>query len=361
MNPMRRVDRLFSGIRIEYRRHRATLSLAILAAFVGQALTMAVPLLARGPIDALATGSTSAMPREAWGALWTVAIAAGVLAIGSALLSGLELWLGARFSHAVLRDVRVRLLDAVSSIPPNDLARRGHGAVILRFIGDAGALQGWLSRTCVSAPADVLALIGAAVAIAWLDWVACAVLLPPALVVIVAAARLNRPIRRWSRRTRREQSRLSSGLMRGLTSSGERSADTPRFGDELGRSIEEIRNTAVSRARIEAMQAAIVHGGFSLMLGLVLVVCMIRFQRGHLDHGTLTATLWLLLLARAPCVRLARGNVLFQRARVARSRIREFTRSARRARRESFAASSATSVSAFPAATNGTVRVQIVE
>ncbi|MFN0136564.1 MAG: ABC transporter transmembrane domain-containing protein [Phycisphaerae bacterium] len=332
---MRRVDRLFSGIRIEYRRHRTTLLLAILAAFVGQALTMAVPLLARGPIDALATGSAGAMPGEAWAALWIVAIAAGVLAIGSALLSGLELWLGARFSHAVLRDVRVRLLDAVSIIPPNDLARRGHGAVILRFIGDAGALQGWLSRTCVSAPADVLALIGAAVAIAWLDWVACAVLLPPALVVIVAAARLNRPIRRWSRRTRREQGRLSSGLMRGLTSSGERSADTPRFGDELGYRIEEIRNTAVNRARIEATQAAIVQGGFSFILGLVLVVCMFRFQAGHLDHGSLTATLWLLLLTRAPSVRLARGNVLFQRARVARSRIRDLTRAARRARRGS--------------------------
>lgn len=340
------LPRIFRGIERPVRAHRRTLALAILAAAGGQLLALALPLLAREPIDALhAPASALRVPAWHW-----LALAAASLTIVRGALTWLEVYFGNRFAHAVLHDVRIELLRTL----PSDPAAVGErsGAIVLRFIGDASGLQSWLARTCVLTPADVLTIFSIGLAIGWVHPPLLGVLLAALLVTGVLAMGFNRPVRRFTRAMRRQQSRLAAhihsllGVSRRHDSQPDAEADarTPARGDLPlppgdGRfaavrqaatdRIADIRTAALGRARREAAQQAIVAAGHTAALSATAVWGAALVGSQQLGIGDLTAILWLLVLARAPALRLARGNALHQRARVARRRIRRQLHAAR--------------------------------
>lgn len=325
MGTQQRPSKLFAGLEPELRAHRRLLALAIGAAVTGQLLALALPFLVRQPIDALASGAS--LPGLDVG-LWVILGAVVLFAVARGYLNHLEVTCGGEFAYAVLRDVRLRMLDALTRRGPTPSKRAGvgAGAVLLRFIGDAGSLQSWLARACVTAPADILTLLGVFVALGLIHVQLLAVALAPLLLAAPICLRFNSPVRSWTRRMRRRQSRLSASLLREIHTPSQGAGAPGDFHGKSQRRIRRISEAAVSRTRLEGVQSATVVASFALALGFTALVGATLVSAGQLGHGDLAAAVWILLLARAPGVRLARANVIHQRARVARRRIREFLR-----------------------------------
>ncbi len=348
----RLLPRWFRGIAPQVRAHRRWLLLAIGAAAAGQALALGLPLLVRRPLAALTQPETDrALPGWPW-----LAAAGALFSAVRAGLTWMEVYYGNRFAQAVLHDVRQRLLAGLVIQPQS---KRGtSGAMVLRFIGDAGALQTWLARTCVLTPADVLTLCGVAGAIGWLYSPLLGLLLTVVLITGAIALRLNRPIRRYTREMRREQSRLAAAVLAARRAPGEREhgaacPDSNSAQAVAAQHIGNVRAAGLGRARREAALHAVVVAGYTATLAGSAAWGAVLVAEQRLALADLAAVVWLLVLARAPAIRLTRGNVLHQRARVARRRIRQQLRAAKNPSKEAADAAAEKSGAAMANAATG--------
>jgi ATP-binding cassette subfamily B protein len=246
---------------------------------------------------------------------------------GLALLRGVLRWQqgmrGERMAQNVLADVRGRMYRHLQGLSLGYFDRRPTGKILVRFVGDANALRSWLARTVVTVPAEVLTLVGVAVALAFIkvDLLAAAAL--PLLAALPAFLWINPRARAWTREGRTGQTRLC-GLLGDRVSAvnvikgvgAQEAAAT-----EVQHMIDGVAEANIRRGRLDAWSRSLSASAALASLGAVGVWGLRCYLGGSLSQGDLLAAVWLTFLLRGPVTRLSGANVVHQRARVAVERI----------------------------------------
>ena len=146
-------------LRAPLRQCRNTFIVACAAATVTQAVGIPLALLTRRIVNTAAESEQGSAPDELW-------ILGGTL-IGLALLRGIARWIqramAERGAQSVIAHIRRQMYDHLLTLPLSYFDRRAVGKILVRFVGDAAGLKSWLTRFLVSAPADVITLLGIAI------------------------------------------------------------------------------------------------------------------------------------------------------------------------------------------------------
>jgi ATP-binding cassette subfamily B protein len=161
--------------------YRGSLAAIVGLSLIGTGLALAVPYLSKLLIDeALVGRDTAALLR-----IVGMFVALTFLTFGLNVASGL---LYTRVSAAVLFDMRLDLYRHLQRLSPRFWARTPLGDVVSRVNNDIGEIQRIAADAVLGWIGHVLFLVGAVVAMAWLDWrllLASLVVLPPALWALV--------------------------------------------------------------------------------------------------------------------------------------------------------------------------------
>ena len=144
------------------RPYRWRLALVVVLSLVSTGFSLAVPLLSRTLVDgAILAGDAGALRL-------VVLLFAAVTAAGF----GLNVWSGLRYTRVsadVLFDMRLALYRHLQRLSPRFHARTRFGDVMSRLNNDVGEIQRVASEVVLAWVGNVLFLIGAVVALAYLD------------------------------------------------------------------------------------------------------------------------------------------------------------------------------------------------
>jgi ABC-type multidrug transport system fused ATPase/permease subunit len=316
----------FQILRPSIRLHRVDLVVAVLAAIGAQTIAIPMPLLTRWVIheirDVPVHGPDSVADASER-LLWQFA----AMVTGLALLRGVLRWQqgmrGERMAQGVLADVRGRMYRHLQALSQGYFDRRPTAKILIRFVGDANALRAWLARTVVTVPADVLTLVGIAVALTTIMPELLPAAVFPLLAMVPALVWINPRARRWTRDGRRSQTRLCGVLDHRVSAVGvikSVGAQEP-VAAEVQQMIDRVATANVRRARLDAWAQSLSASAALASLGAVGFWGIRCYLNETLGQGDLMAAVWLTLLLRSPVTRLCGANVVHQRARVAVERI----------------------------------------
>jgi len=250
---------------------------------------------------------------------------AGLVAL--VLLRGLGRWIqravSERFAQSVIADVRIAMFEHLQRLPLGYFDRRAVGNVVVRFVGDAGSLRSWLTRTIVTLPADALTVIAVLYGIGLIHRELLVAAIVPPLVILPALFIINPHARRCTTHGRREQSRLTGDLAQRFSIMGpiKAAGAEEQSADQVRGRIREIAGLFIRRGRLDAWShaVAIVAGSLSICaVGLTGATLLFHQQA---DTGDIVGAVWLAILIRGPINRLTTANIIHQRARVAVERI----------------------------------------
>jgi subfamily B ATP-binding cassette protein MsbA len=303
----------------ERRRLAAALAVTTALTVVEIAAPVLVGLVVDGLLSGIAAGGSvlaSDRERALLAALLVAAPLRGVLLARQRALEGeLGQWVTAR--------IRKRVWVQLQRLPVSYADRRGPGRLILRFVGDARAIQRMVGPGLVRLSQDVLVATGILVALALLNWRMSLAVLP--LIPIQAAIflYLNPRLRKESRARRRRRSRLSAyvsgraGSLALAKASLAKPAEMDRF-NAANRGIA-ARGTklAATGGTILGLSATAV----ALSAVGVLLIAVGEAGAGRLTAGTFVTYYALLGLLTPIFERVAIANRSFQEGRISLDRI----------------------------------------
>jgi len=282
---------------------------------------IALPLVVGRLVDGLLAelgGAPPAAPGRPLlvGVLLVLALARGVLVSYQRALSGLT---GER-TAARLRDAVWRHLGR---LPLDYARRRGGGRLLMRFIGDARAVQRMVTNGVVQLGQDGLLIAGVLLALTFvsrrLALVAATVL--PAYAIMFRV--LNPRLRRASRATRRRRSRLSAYIHERVAGMAivKAANQQEREAAQVARLNRELADRAARRAAVGAWLQGSAGGIVAANTALVLLVAAPEALAGRITAGALVA-FYALLSRLAPVLqRIATANRYIQEAAISIERL----------------------------------------
>jgi len=302
------------------------LAAAIIFATAAQAAGIPLALLTRRLVDMASAGRAGGVEEidSIRRAALVFAIMLAALSIGRGLCRWLQGVFGERFAQRVIADVRLRMLEQLQRTPIGYFDRRAAGKVVIRFVGDATGLRGWLANTLVRTPADALTIAGVALTLGLINWRLLVAAAAPPIVLVPLILLLNPSIRRLTRDGRREQSRLTGELtdrieiMGAIKATGAESASFER----LSSRVLAISEVFASRGVIDAWCRGVALAAGSLS------ICAIGYWgaglviSGQGTAGDILAAVWFTVLIRGPINRLGGAMLVYQRCLVTTDRIR---------------------------------------
>lgn len=302
---------------------RRRLAVAFLVTAALTAVEIATPVLVGLVVDRLLSGL------ETGGNLFaatTDRMLLGVL-VAAAPLRGLLLAkqraLEGELGQKVTARIRKRLWVHVQRLPVAYADRRGPGRLLLRFLGDARAIQRMVGPGIVRLSQDVLVAGGILAAMAALNWRMALVVLPLVPIQALIFHRLNPRLRKESRARRRRRSRLSA-YVAGRAASLAVAKSALAKPAEMDRFNAANRGIATRGSRVAATSGAILGwsaGAVALSAVGVLVVAAGEAQAGRLSAGVFVTYYALLGLLAPIFERIAQANRSFQEGRISVDRI----------------------------------------
>jgi len=251
----------------------------------------------------------------------------GVLVVGLSLLRGVargaRALLGETFAQRTIADLRKAMLERIHYLSMGYFDRRAAGKIVIRFVGDALGLRGWLSSRMVSIPADILTVTGALIAIGTIHvQLVYAVMIPP-FVLFPLLLILNPRARYWTRQGRGHQSRLTGNLTDRVNMISEvKSANAQQASlQPLFERVDSVASAFIRRSGVDAWAAAVGITSGSLSICGIGIWGSVLILHGQQTSGDILGAIWLSVLLRAPLNRLTRANVAFQRVAVGLDRI----------------------------------------
>jgi ATP-binding cassette subfamily B protein len=229
---------------------------------------------------------------------------------------------GERIGQAVSHEVRLRLASHLVRLPPIT-DRRSSGDVLLRFIGDMGALRNWYARGVVGLVVGLPVVVAGFGAIAWLDWrmalLIAAALTVASLVQFVIAKRLKRS----GEAARRLRGRLASDVSERMDALSSvqifgRSCAEARH---IERRSKKLAGAMVERARWSGLLRA---GTEWFVLAMPLVVLVIWASSTQADVGVGASVMAVGAILAARLRELGRVLEYHTLAEISRERIAEF-------------------------------------
>jgi ABC-type multidrug transport system fused ATPase/permease subunit len=293
---------------------------------LGALLYLAVGV--RHAFDAVLSGGADAVGRM--GLQWLVFGMA--LVFVSAVARGAQRPLGERFAQHYARRVRTRVLRRWMQQLARDGEGHGRGTLMVRLMGDAGALSRWHGRVMARSIANVTGLIAVTAALLVIAWPLAVAAMGPMLVGLLGQWWAGRRLEESTGKARQQRSKLGASVARVI----DRSVPLDRFAV-----VDPVRQLNSRGRRLGAgMVEAARHSGWIEAFGLAmtggslvatLAVGTWLVAGNTISPGTvLLGGLWVSHFAR-PVHELARAQDAWRRARVSRQKLEGFLSGARKA------------------------------
>lgn len=308
------------------RRERRRVALTALATVGLTTVEIANPLLIGVFVDSLLgqlKGSTR-LPVASAGRPWLVGLLLGAAALRG-LLQYQQRALAGRIGQAVASRLRRAIWTHLQQLPLAFTERRGPGRLLLRFTGDARAVQRLMGQGIIRLAQDVLVAAGVLTTLLLLNWRMGLALL--ALVPLHGALfwYLNPRLQRESRATRLRRIRLSAYLhdrLNGLAlvkAFGQHRAETENF-----RTLN--RDLARRGTRLQVRGGQLIGASAATVAScgaIALAIAAHEVSSGRLTGGTLVAFLTLSGLVTPIFGRVAQTNRTLQEAQISVDRLRD--------------------------------------
>ena len=302
----------------------------LLVVLIGMSLLLAlieacVPMLVGAVVDAvqsdLATGRVG-RPDGSWAGVVVLLAAIGV---GRGILVGAQRAQAGRIGESVASRLRVAVWSSLQDLTLDEVRARGPGRLLVRFIGDARAVQRAVSEGFVKLGQDILLSTAVLVALTFLDWrlaLSAGLTLP---VYGLLFWRLNPRLRERSRMTRNRRTRLAAYLherINGLVvvkASTRQATET----EQVGRLSRDVARQGSRVARLQGTLDGLATATVGVGAALVLAVAATEALAGRLSGGDLVAAYALIGLLLPALGRIAAANRALQEAHVSISRLAE--------------------------------------
>lgn len=291
----------------------------IAAGLLRSSAAVLIVLALRGVVDRQAAGQS--MP------LGTTAALLGAMALAvavTALLRWRETIDAEALAQHYIAQVRSRLFRRLGALSPQQAQRRSRGGVLLRFVGDAQALRGWVGQGVAR-----LATASATLAVLWIALLGMA----PGAAAMVAAAWAACALIAWrglpalrgaTAQARRRQAQMAASVCDRIATlpvwqlAGRQEAERRRLLRQSRRLRRALRCRAEQRGRLRAL-VQLAAGGTAV---IVLAHAAVWLQTGGL--GTALAAAALGGLMAGPLREVGRAVEAWSAAQVARQRVLEF-------------------------------------
>jgi len=303
-------------------RRRAMLAALVLNGFLQAAAAVAAALLAGRAFDRLAADPAAVSPGALagpGGGLVAVAVILGVL-------RARERADAERLSQDYVHAIRGALYRRLSRLSPRSLQRRSQGAVMLRFVGDLGAVNRWVSLGLARLVVSSIFVLGALGALAALSPLVAGAVAAVALGGLGAALISARTLRDDSREARRRRARLAANVTEKAGAMGVVQAfgQTRRERRRVERQSRELGAAMVARATTIGRMRGVTEATTVLTAVAVMLAGAAEVSGGRAGVGTVVAALTVAGLLASPLRDLGRVNELWNDSRVAMEKIESF-------------------------------------
>ena len=290
-------------------------------AFLSVGLTLTLASAAENLLAEAADTGNAAGARS--GVLLALAGLAG-LALVTLGLRAVERSVSESLGQSYVHRLRLAMWDHLCLLPARSVTGNRRGALILRFVGDLGAIKNWVSRGIVGGVVGMATLAGALAALAYLDWRIAAVTTLCLAAIAGLQLALSSSLSDRVRLARRLRGRLATDIVERidaltLIQSNDQGRRERR---RLRRRSKKLGGAVVASARTSGLLSGLADSGAIFMI--VGVMAMALGPASDARAGVIVAALVLARYLGAPVRRLTRVHELWLRARVARSKIGQF-------------------------------------
>ncbi len=304
----------------------------------GPRISIFVRLLANGLAQAFVTIATILLIRLAFDHLITTSQAGElnlILWIGSGLIVTAVCmgWLcmmervdAERMGQSYIHQVRMTLFKHLSTLAPRVLQRRSRGAIVLRFIGDLGALRRWVSLGLVRVSVAGLTTFSALLALSVINWRLSIVVTAVLGFGALYALRLGRYMRETVKESRRRRSYLAANVNEKVATMavvqvfGQSDREQRRIKRQSGR----LRDALVARAGKIGLMRGITQSVTALASGAALLLGASEVASGRATPGTVVAAMSIVGFLVPPLRDLSRVYEYWQEAGVSSKKLTDF-------------------------------------
>lgn len=285
------------------------------------AVEVASPVLIGAVIDQIlhpSAGGTRVHEVALLALLTGMAVVRGALVARQHALAG-------RLGEQTTARMRDRLWAHLQGVSLDYVRRRGPGRLSLRFVADTRMVQRLVTHGIVQLSQDALLLVAILLTMMLINWRMAfgVVVILPAYVVLFQ--RLNPPLRKASRATRRSRSRLAAYLndrLHGMTVI-KAFVRQPLEESRLTRLTRRLARHGSRRASQGGRLQGFAAGAVALSGVIVLALATVEMTAGRLSAGALVMFYTLLGLVTPIFQRIATANRIFQEAYISLERLQE--------------------------------------
>jgi len=231
-----------------------------------------------------------------------------------------------RFGQSYAFSVRRRLFEQLIRINPRNLVTRQHGNILLRFIGDLGALRRWLSMGLARLASAGLLIVLTFAALALVNAPLAMIVMLSLTCGAVLTVSLGPPLEAAIRDMRRRRSRMAdfiaekTAAMLVAQSHGQQTRERRR----LRRHSERVRSTSLRRAALVGALRGVSEASIRVSTSLALLVGGYEVANGNATAGTVVAAMTIVGFIAAPVRDLSRVYDYWQAGRVSHEKLRNF-------------------------------------
>ena len=301
-------------------------------------ISIFVRLLVNGLAQAFVTIATILLIRLAFDHLITTSQAGELnltLRIGSGLIVTAVCigWLrmmervdAERMGQSYIHQVRLTLFKHLSTLAPRALQRRSRGAIVLRFIGDLGALRRWVSLGLVRVSVAGVTTFSALLALSAINWRLSLLVAAVLGLGALYALRLGRYMRETVKESRRRRSYLAANVNEKVATMAvvQVFGQSDREQRRIKRQSRRLRDALVARANKIGLMRGITQSVTALASGAALLLGAREVASGRATPGTVVAAMTIVGLL-VPALRdLGRVYEYWQEAEVSSKKLTDF-------------------------------------
>lgn len=297
------------------RPHRGTLFIGFLLGLGTTASSLATPMVTKWVLDGL---GTSAPIGDAVAVLVTLLVLGAILALGEWLILG-------RLAEQIVFDARSTMVRRLFRARVSELTRKPTGELVTRVTSDTLLLRQAAASSVVELFNGLIALLGALVLMATLDWVLLATTFAAMAAVGIAVAILMPKMA-----AAQQQAQASIGRLGGALEGALRAIRTVKASRAEGREsarvlteAQEAKRQGVRSVRIEAVAFTAAGMGMKLAILVILALGAWRVDMGALTVPSLVAFLLYAFQITEPVSTLTANIGQLQSGVAAAARIRE--------------------------------------
>lgn len=286
------------------------------------AVTVTTALLVKLTFDTFITAQAAA-PQHLLG--W---IAAGFLTAAAcgAWLRLTERSDAEKLGQDYIHRLRLTLYRHMSQVPPRTLQKRSRGGMMLRFVGDLGAIRQWISLGLARLLVAGITIGATLLALTALNSLLALMVGSILVLGALCALALGRPMQAAVREARRRRAYLAGNISEKINAMAvvQVCGQTRREHKRLERQSQRLKEAMVSRARVIGKLRAVTEGTTALATAAALLLGALVVGSGQATPGMVVAVMSIVGLLMPPMRDLGRVHEYWQGAQVARQKIHEF-------------------------------------